>query len=209
MTEPIPIREVNGTRQLRYDYTAQDKAELGQQLSQAIKKQGGLADELSTIKAQYKHREAEIVATVNALANKITTGYEMREVNILTITDLNRGLVIVKRLDTGEVVEERPVLDHERQLIMEVTKDSATDTLQQGMDILAEAGEAAASAPPPAPACDAEHPCCELRGLHRHPGKELECECHCHICDCEPPDAPPGPDEPEPPQENEGGGDQS
>ncbi len=201
MTEPAPIRVENSTRQLKHEYSMGEKADLGHALSVALKGKAGLADELSAVKAQYKHREAESDATINSLANKITTGFEMREIPIQITTDLNRGLVIIRRMDTQEVVEERPVRDEERQLILEVTKDSATDTIQKGMDILTEAGAAAAAAsetPAPEPItgpagvpCTEETPCCGFRGRHRHPGWECLCECHCHICDCEPPDAPP------------------
>lgn len=201
MTDPAPIRTENTTRQLKHEYTTQEELDLGRALSVALRGKAGLADELGAIKAQYKHREAEAEATINSLANKITTGFEMREIAIRITTDLNRGLVITHRMDTMEVIEERPVRDEERQLILEVTKDSATDTIQKGMDILAEADAAAAAASePPAPEpipgpagvpCTEETPCCGFRGRHRHAGWECLCECHCHICDCEPPDAPP------------------
>ena len=125
------IKVIPGEQLLRYVFTPEEKAGLSEELVGALAIQTGVADELATIKAQYKTKEAEATAKVNALANKLRTGYEMRNVKIEKRLDTGKGQVTIVRVDTGEVVAIREAYDSERQLILEVGRESATDTLEE------------------------------------------------------------------------------
>ncbi len=189
MTTP-QARIIPSTKLMRHPFTTDERVEFGQQLSQALNDQREVADELATLKAQYKSKESEVAGRINLLANKITTGYEMREVKVNTVIDLISGKVQVIRIDTGEVVEEREAKDSEHQLVLEVAKDSALDTLDKAL---------ADAASQPRPPCPDDAPCCENRGQPLA-GAVCPINCPCHDAPVEP-EAPPEdvkPDEPKP-----------
>jgi hypothetical protein len=51
-----------------------------------------------------------------SLAEKVRSGYEHRNVDCLKSLDYRLGTVTITRLDTGEVMRERPMDAEERQM---------------------------------------------------------------------------------------------
>lgn len=53
---------------------------------------------------------------VNRLQREINTGQEERLVDCIVVRDFERKRVIKSRLDTGEILSDREMADHERQV---------------------------------------------------------------------------------------------
>lgn len=129
-TQPY-VKIIPGEQLLKHTFTPEEKAQMSEELVGALAVQTGVADELATIKSQYKTKEAEASARVNMLANKLRTGYEVRTIRIEKHLDIDKGAVTIFRVDTGEVVSVRELYDSERQLVLEVGRESATDMLER------------------------------------------------------------------------------
>lgn len=52
---------------------------------------------------------------MGSMAEKIRSGYEHKDIECKRELDYRLGTVIITRLDTGEIVEERPMDTEERQ----------------------------------------------------------------------------------------------
>lgn len=126
-------RVIPETRSLRHDLPAAELADLGQQLSRAVKAQQELTDEKAEAMAEFNQRVKAGTARINELANALNSGYEMREVHCHRIIDFDAGIARIKRLDTGEIIEERPLLDDERQMVLEVGRATATETIEKAL----------------------------------------------------------------------------
>lgn len=118
---------------MRWNFTETEKVELGRQLCEALREQGKIAEELATVKADFKKRDNEVVAYINEIVSKLNSGYEMRQIGTEKRIDFQAAIVQVIRTDTGEIIEERGLLDAERQMILDVAKDSALETLNRAV----------------------------------------------------------------------------
>jgi hypothetical protein len=114
---------IPGEQMLRYTFTAEERQQLGQDLAQTLGEQSGIQEDLEAIKAQFKSKLSEVSGRVNAIANKVRSGYEMRSFKVEKRMDLKAGTYTVVRLDTGEVIEERPLYENEKQIALEMGKE--------------------------------------------------------------------------------------
>jgi hypothetical protein len=73
-------------------------------------------DRAKRVAADSKSEVRRLAAGRDLLARVVSTGTEFREVGIEKFADDDRGIVAVVRMDTGEVVAERPIRAEERQL---------------------------------------------------------------------------------------------
>ena len=64
-------------------------------------------NEMESIKAQIKAKVKEYEATIIGNAEKIRSGYEMREIECEMEIDRSQNMVWTTRLDTGEIIKER------------------------------------------------------------------------------------------------------
>lgn len=65
---------------------------------------------------EYKVKIKAITGTIVRLANLIRAGYEHREVKCEQVYDFEAGRVQIMRLDTAEIVEDRPLRQDEQQM---------------------------------------------------------------------------------------------
>lgn len=104
-------------------------------------------EELSLIVQEIKAKEAEVLALkakLEARAQKM--GYGVKPAGDVAVTTHKRGrprkstanIVRIVRTDTGEIIEDRGLLNDERQMILEVARDSALETLEQAAKDAAE-----------------------------------------------------------------------
>ena len=72
----------SGTRLERYDFTSSEVDQLGRELGQEVARVGRLRQEKKDTVADLSERIKEVEARCFDLADKITTGFEMREVRV-------------------------------------------------------------------------------------------------------------------------------
>lgn len=95
--------------------TPADKVQQGQQLGNALAELTRLDGQLADAKASNKAAREPILHLRDKLADQLRSGVEYRPVRCQRLLDYDSGASKVIRLDTGKVVEERPMTEAERQ----------------------------------------------------------------------------------------------
>lgn len=102
-------------RTLKYDFSNEERLELGRDLSQMNQKLRQLEDEKKSVVSEFGSRIAIVKEQISSLSDKVASGYEMRD-TIVTI-DYHmpeRGKKTLTRTDTGESwVEPMNNTDHD------------------------------------------------------------------------------------------------
>lgn len=106
------------TKEVEHNFTADELRNLGISLANAVGDLETLAQEKAEFMADLKGRLKDAQAKVKLLAEKIRTGSEVRVVECRMEKDLLGNVVRFYRLDTGGLVEERPMTPEERQLLL-------------------------------------------------------------------------------------------
>jgi hypothetical protein len=87
----------------------------GNDLGATIQDIAAEEDRQASIKVEMKSRMTKLEAIRTELASKITRREEYRDVKVEVILDFGDDKYKKVRLDTGEVIFERPINDEERQ----------------------------------------------------------------------------------------------
>lgn len=134
---PAPAKKPKTTeRTLRYSFTSMEKMELGIKLANTLSDIVQIEQDLDKIKTEFKSRTASAEASLNAIRDKINSGYEMRQTKCeIHLDKPEAGRATVIRLDTGEVVETRDMTEAEKQAELELTlADEPKDGKIIGLD---------------------------------------------------------------------------
>lgn len=89
--------------------------EYGNELGSVIQDIAAEEDRQISLKQELKARLTTLEAQRTALATKITRKEELRDVEIQPSLNFTAGVYREVRLDTSEVIKERPLTDDERQ----------------------------------------------------------------------------------------------
>lgn len=101
------------TRHLKCILTEEELKKAGEEMAKAYTDLESEQDGLKAAQAQFKARIAALEAQIGLSANKIQNGYEFRQVEC---ENREFGLSIeTYRIDTGEVIEIRPMTKDEKQ----------------------------------------------------------------------------------------------
>lgn len=107
-------------RQLRYNYTPEERMERGRGLADEYNASGITDADFERVKKDYKSRTETHEAKIGLLAEQVRSGYELRET--LCFWDYNQptvGRKTLKRSDTLEAVCEEDMTAADKQLVME------------------------------------------------------------------------------------------
>ena len=110
MSEEILIKEY-----LKWLLTEKEKTELSAGIAKAISDRAGAEAKLKEVNTSIKAQIAKLEAEITEKALQINNGYEYRNVECRMDKDFRLGTVTITRLDTGEVIRERPMTGEERQ----------------------------------------------------------------------------------------------
>ena len=111
MSEEVLIKEY-----LKCQLTEKEKTELSAQIAKAISDRASAEAKLKEVSASIKAQIAQLDAEISEKALQINNGYEYRNVECRMDKDYRLGTVTITRLDTGEVIRERPMTAEERQM---------------------------------------------------------------------------------------------
>ena len=111
MSEEVLIKEY-----LKCQLTEKEKTELSAKIAKAISDRSSAEAKLKEVNASIKAQIAQLDAEISEKALQINNGYEYRNVECRMDKDYRLGTVTITRLDTAEVIRERPMTAEERQM---------------------------------------------------------------------------------------------
>jgi hypothetical protein len=113
---------------LRCTFTHEELLEQSKRLAEAARQKYRLEEDAKRISSEYKSRIANTALDVATLSEKVTNGYEHRDVECRIVYDEPKaGMKAIYRNDTGEKVDERQMNDEERQLKLSLLSEAHGD----------------------------------------------------------------------------------
>jgi hypothetical protein len=109
------IEHRKGSKLLRVDLTQEELIAAGQEMADAQATIAAREAELESFKKQIQADIKAAESTIEAKAELIRQGYEVRDVKTDTTLDFDLGRTIIIRKDTGDTVEDRDMTDDERE----------------------------------------------------------------------------------------------
>ena len=110
------IETLREKRFLKCTLTEEEKKILGEEMAQAVYKKENFEGEIKNNNMKLKEQIKEGDIVISDCAEKIRTGYETREIEVEKVIDRAGNKVIITRIDTGEIIEERELTYNERQM---------------------------------------------------------------------------------------------
>jgi hypothetical protein len=101
---------------IRHYFNDQERLDISNKMSEAFIEKSTLEADLKTVQSQFKSRIQEAMGQIGTLAQKLNSGWEMREIQCRVIKDYNEGVVRFESIETDEIVDERPMTLDERQM---------------------------------------------------------------------------------------------
>lgn len=102
-------------REFKFKLSNDEKVDKAERLSRAMQKQEAAKKHLAETTKDIKNEIARLEGEVDELAEVLRSGGEYREVECRRERDDQRGEMVLKRLDNGEIVESTPMTADERQ----------------------------------------------------------------------------------------------
>lgn len=100
---------------LRVNLTQKETISFSQSLARANQDLAGEENEKKEVMSSFANKITMLKTNIFDLSKKISNGYEYRGVDVDVFFDYRKGIKIYVRRDTKEVVEEKPMTDHDRQ----------------------------------------------------------------------------------------------
>lgn len=113
MEEQIEKRST--ARFLRYDFSENEKAILAEEMARKITEAEDMEDQKKAVTSEYTAKINSAQAEAQSKAKKLTSGFEMRQVDCEEILDYEEKTVVVVRLDTNKQIETRTMTNYELQ----------------------------------------------------------------------------------------------
>jgi hypothetical protein len=94
------------TQNLQYKFAPDELLTLGRELGESQIALRQLDDDRKRVADEWKSKISTSEAHINNLSNKVSTGYEYRDVDCeMTYDDPKSGQKTIRRLDSGEIVK--------------------------------------------------------------------------------------------------------
>jgi DNA segregation ATPase FtsK/SpoIIIE-like protein len=120
------VERSEASRILKCELTQAELLTMGQELADAHSEHESITNELESIKAEFKGKIQAEEGKIGSLSAKIRAGYEHRQVKCATVKDWKSKTVTVTRLDTGAIIENRPMNQEELQMPLLPSDDQDT-----------------------------------------------------------------------------------
>jgi hypothetical protein len=110
------------TKPLSVPLTDEDILKYGRDCARAQSDKDRIISEAKSVAKDYAAQVSEQDAIIAKLSPRINSGKETRDVVCYQVSNWNTGRVIVSRSDTGEVIEDRPMREEEKQREMVIVE---------------------------------------------------------------------------------------
>lgn len=128
----------------KYEFTDEENTELAQQMARAEAVISEKSDDLRAVTAAIKAEITTQEGILHSCAEKLRSGYEMRQKVVDLRYDYGNGVVQYIDKESGEILKERPMTKDEQLRLTEQTTD-AEDIVRQASQEEDEAAAAAAA----------------------------------------------------------------
>ena len=117
--EPQPNKKT--TMSLQYYFTTEERLDLADKQARATEEKRALEERKSAISKQIGSEIVEKDAELQKLNRLVSNRYEYRDIECGVYFDRpKKGMATIIRIDTGEVVKERPMDMNELQLVLDL-----------------------------------------------------------------------------------------
>jgi hypothetical protein len=99
------------------------------ELARLTQQQAELEDRKKEVGAEYKAKIDACISTTRVIARKVSTGREMRDVEVRWDYDYLANCKCLFRLDTGELLDTKALTENERQMCLELEKPQETSNI--------------------------------------------------------------------------------
>jgi hypothetical protein len=124
------IKTTHQKQWLRCILTPEERAKAVEKLVNTIDAMNKAVDDREAVTKQMKGKEAQLEADINATNMLVRNNSELRNVETTLTLDYTTLRAIESRDDTGEVIDDRPMNDEEKQLKMDFDKTPETATVE-------------------------------------------------------------------------------
>ena len=104
------------TENLKIELTPEEILAASREMARAIDELHDMEQQRKAAVELYKAKIAQANATVQINSVLVRNGYEFRKTEVRRTLDYDQGTVTSCRLDTGEIIEARPMTPDEKQL---------------------------------------------------------------------------------------------
>lgn len=104
------------TIEAKYQLTVEEKNEAGRELAHKEKQALQIEKDRKERMAAFKQQKDECAAQIATLSDKVTMGYEFKKFRCVREFDFKKKLRVFKDVDTGEVIDTRPLEADDYQL---------------------------------------------------------------------------------------------
>jgi uncharacterized coiled-coil DUF342 family protein len=101
---------------LKYFFSEEEKRELAQEMAEKVTEKQSAEDEKKAIMSDFKSRLDGLDAQINGAANKIRSGFEMRQIECEVVPVPERKVWEIYRMDTGDFIRTKPMTQDDLQL---------------------------------------------------------------------------------------------
>ena len=122
-TQIVHLERKEFKTMLRVELTDAEIADMSQEMADAYSEVENLESEIKTHKQQLQSKIETKKARIAELMGIVRVGYESRKVKCERVFDYDEGVVKEIRLDTEEVIDERPLEDDEKQMSLPGTTE--------------------------------------------------------------------------------------
>ncbi len=121
------------TEMVRYNYSLGEVHDLCREQARFFNERNEAADNFKSVQADHKNTLAKLEADINKCTQRVTSGYEMRQIKCLMLKGRpdNESLLLV-RTDNGKILKKRRMNADERQIVI---TDQPPEVLEFEVDL--------------------------------------------------------------------------
>ena len=111
------------TKPLAVVLTEQEVLQYGRDCARAQADRDRIISEAKSVAKDYAAQVSEQDAIIAKLSPRINSGKETRDIMCYQVSNWNTARVMVSRSDTGEVIEDRPMREEEKQRELAIVEE--------------------------------------------------------------------------------------
>lgn len=115
------------TKALPCNLTEPEVLQYGRDIARAHSDKDRIENEFDSVKADYKGKISEQDSIIAKLSPRVHSGIETRDVECTEVKNRTKATVQIKRNDTNDVIESRPMREDEKQMQIGGISEDAPD----------------------------------------------------------------------------------
>jgi hypothetical protein len=125
------VKHTEETHTLPCKLTTEEIADAAEELASAIQELEGVEIEKKAVAKEYNSQVDNIKKRIHRLMTHVKNGVAYRSVKCDLQFHIKKVLAILVREDTGDIIEERPMTEEEKQMQIEFSDDNISKSMQK------------------------------------------------------------------------------